>query len=111
MPPPGHWIKELILGKRRVEGGVEGGDFRDARQKRTGRANPLRREPIVQWRKDGEILNALQNRGMDAHRRSKSRAAVDHPVPHRLHPRRAAELPNQILDRPPESASLAGLAP
>ena len=111
LPAPGHRIKELVLGKRRVEGGVEGGDFGDARQTQTGRADSLGREPIVQWRKDGELLNALENTRIDAHRRSKSRAAVDDPMPNRLDLGRAAQLPNQILDRPPEIASLRRVGP
>ena len=59
----------------------------------------------------GELLNALENTRIDAHRRSKSRAAVDDPMPNRLDLGRAAQLPNQILDRPPEIASLRRVGP
>ena len=47
LPAPGHRIKELIFSEAGMKGGVEGGDFGDARQKRTGRADSLGREPIV----------------------------------------------------------------
>ena len=40
-----------------------------------------------------------------------SRAAVDYLMPNRLDVGRAAQLPNQILDRPPEIASLRRVGP
>src|SRR5207249_2538654 len=84
LPAPGHRIKELVFGKRRVEGRIEGRDVRDAWESGLTRANPLGRQPVVERRKRLEFLDAPKNPGIDAHRRSKSGATVDDPVPHRV---------------------------